>query len=269
MTNEYKFFHEFFDGQIVKEESNKFKMFKILLFSIASAIGFFALIMRYSKLIPVMLLLMGLLWNVYSGISNKVSSVYSVIVAFLYFYVACQFSLFSNCLIYVGCYIPLQQIAVAKDYSEGDFIQIRKYINDSNRLILAIFWAALTIGLILFNFALGARFVYLDAISAGLLVCSAILRNERYVEYYFFRLAGLIASIAMWVLVALEFGLFNTFAVIVMYVAYFVFDFANMIYQRKTYTNQFLEKQKQVKQEKKAKLAKEKIKIYEKMKSEK
>ena len=142
MTNEYKFFHEFFDGQIVSAESEKFKTFKILLFSIFSTFGIFAVIMHYSDFVPLLVLMMGMLWNVYSGLSNKLSSLFSVIVAFLYFYVACKFSLFSNCLIYIACYIPFQQIALAKDYSEGDFVQIKKYVSETNRLLLFIFVVA-------------------------------------------------------------------------------------------------------------------------------
>lgn len=267
MTNEYKFFHEFFDGQIVREESEKFKTFKIMLFSIISAGGLFAVIMHYSNFIPVILLMMGMLWNIYTGLSNKIANIYCVIVAFLYFYVACNFSLFANCLIYVACYIPLQHIANTKDYSEGDFVQIKKYITDANRLLLFIFFATLTVVLILFNFAVGSRFVYLDAISASLLVCSAILRNERYSEYYVFRIMALLSSIALWIMVLFEFGMQGSLAIVLMYISYLIFDIANLIYQKKTYTNQFLQKQQEVKRAKDKKLAEEKIKIYEKMKN--
>lgn len=269
MTNEYKFFHEFFDGQITKPESEKFKTFKILLFSIVTAIGIFAVIMSYSDIIPLILLMMGMLWNVYAGLSRKISNVFSVIVAFLYFYVACRFSLYSHCLIYIACYIPFQQIANTKDYSEGDFVQVRKFITDANKLLLFILFAALAVALTLFDFAMAARFVYLDAISAALLVCSALLRNERYYEYYFFRFAGLIVSLVLWVVVALEYGPLNSLLVILMYISYTIYDAANYIYQRKTYTNQFLEKQKEVKRQQDKKLATEKKKIYEKMKNNK
>lgn len=269
MTNEYKFFHEFFDGQIIIKESEKFKMFKILLFAIISSGGIFTLIMGYSNLIPIILLMLGMLWNIYSGLSNKISNLLSIVVAFLYFYVACNFSLFSNCLIYVACYIPLQHIANAKDYSEGDFVQIKKFISDSNKLLLFIFFSALSVVLILFNYAVGARFIYLDAISAALLVCSAILRNERYNEYYIFRILALIASITLWFMVLFEFGMVNSLAIILMYFAYLIFDVANLVYQRKTYTNQFLQKQQEVKKKSDQKLANEKIKIYEKMQKSK
>lgn len=269
MTNEYKFFHEFFDGQIIKPESEKFKIFKILLFSIVSAIGIFAVIMKYSDIVPLILLMFGLLWNVYTGLSRKISNIYSIIVAFLYFYVACRFSLYSHCLIYIACYIPFQHIANTKDYSEGDFVQIRKYITDSNKLLLFILFAVISVALVLFDFAVGAMFVYLDAISAALLVCSALLRNERYSEYYFFRFAGLILSIVLWIFVAREYGLINTLLVIVMYVSYVIYDLANFIYQKKTYTNQFIEKQKEVKKQRDKKIADEKIKIYEKMQKSK
>ena len=269
MTNEYKFFHDFFDGQIIKEESEKFKMFKVLLFSLFSVVGFFAVIMKYSELLPVILLVAGMLWNVYLGLSKKTSSIFAVIVAFLYFYIACRFSLYSHCLIYIGCYIPLQNIANAKDYSEGDFIQIRKYITDFNRVLLFIFFVGLSVALILFNFAVGANFVYLDAVSASLLVCSALLRNERYYEYYIFRFAGLLLSIVLWIMVAFEFGTINSMAVILMYFAYIIYDFATLIYQRKTYQNEYMLKVENAKKEEEKKKSKQKIEIYEKMQKSK
>ena len=41
MINDYRFFQEFFDGQIVKEESDRYKLFKIMLISCFSAAGLF------------------------------------------------------------------------------------------------------------------------------------------------------------------------------------------------------------------------------------
>lgn len=265
MTNDYKFFHEFFDGQITKPETQKFKMFKILLFSIMSAIGIFTVIMGYSGIIPLLILMTGMLWNVYVGFSSKLANVFSIIVAFLYFFIACQFSLYANCLVYVAIYIPLQNIATAKDYSEGDFIQIKKYITESNRLLLAIFVMATAVLLALFDFAVGARFVYLDALSAAFLVVSALLKNERYSEYYVLRFLALGCSLALWICVLASGGTMNTLLIIFMYMAYVIYDSAMLIYQYKTYTNQFLEKQKEVKKIHDKKLAEEKIKIYEKM----
>ena len=269
MTNDYKFFHEFFDGQITKPESDKFKMFKVMLFSLSLTIGVFCLIMGYSKIVPLFVLAFGMMWNFYAGLKNNISSLFSILVAFLYFYVACEYSLYSNCLIYVAFYIPFQQIANTKDYSEGDFVQIRKFISESNKILLFIFFLALTVCLTLMNFAVGASFVYLDAISAALLVCSAILRNERYSEYYIFRFLALIASIALWVMVGLEFGFSGTILIIVMYASYMIFDLVSMIYQRKTYINEYMQKQIEVKEIQKKKKVKEKTEIYEKMKQSK
>ncbi len=269
MTNDYKFFHEFFDGQIVKPESQNFKMFKIFLFSAFLSLGLAAVIAGYSTAIPLLVLAVGMLWNVYVGLDSKVANVCCILVAFLYFYVACNFSLYANCLIYIACYIPLQQIAVTKDYSEGNFVQIKKYISDTNRLLLFILALVLMVVLALFDFAVGANFVYIDAISAGLLVCSAVLRNERYFEYYFFRFAALISSIILWILVAIEYGTFNSICIILMYISYLIFDVAMLVLQKKTYTNQFLEKQKQVKKIETKKKTEDKLAVYEKMQKSK
>ena len=128
MIGEYRFFHEFFDGQVVKKESDKYKLFKIMLFSCFSAIGLFFVFAGFSNWVGFVLLELGMLWNIYSNIDKKVSLILCVLVGVLYFVFALKYQVYSNALIYIGCYIPLQLMALSKDYSEGSFVQIRKKV---------------------------------------------------------------------------------------------------------------------------------------------
>ena len=52
MINEYRFFQEFFDGQIVKEDSEQYKLFKILLLSLTSVVGIFLVLMGWCSVVP-------------------------------------------------------------------------------------------------------------------------------------------------------------------------------------------------------------------------
>ena len=84
------------------------------------------------------LLELGMLWNIYSNIDKKVSLIFCVVVAFLYFYFAAGFKVYANALIYVAAYIPLQMMALSKDYSEGSFVQIKKKCSNLAALLFIL-----------------------------------------------------------------------------------------------------------------------------------
>ena len=264
MIGEYRFFNEYFDGQIIRKESEKFKLFKVLLTSIVSAAGLFLVI--YGRVNPLLLclLVLGMIWNFYSPLGKNISLLFGVLVGIIYCTTATLFRLYSNALIYIGFYIPLQLMAITKDYSEGDFIQIRKYITDLNKILFILFFALVTVIFALFSYNLGGRFIVVDAISAGLLVCSAVLRNERYFEYYIFRIFALLISIALWSSVLMEFGNLDAIPIIMMYAAYLIFDVTSFVYQRITYVNQYMVVVNKYKKQQNDKLAEEKIEIYKK-----
>lgn len=266
MIGEYRFFQEFFDGQIVKEESEKYKMFKILLFSCFSALGLFLVFSGICNIAEFLLLEIGMLWNLYSGLSHKISIVFGIIVAFIYFFFTCNFAIYANGLIYVACYIPFQMMACYKDYSEGDFVQIRKKITDSNRILFFIFAIVLFVLLLLLDVSMGARFEVFDALSATLLVCSALLRNERYNEYYLFRIMALLSSILLWILVAVEYSYTGALLILLMYVSYLIYDVVNYFVQSSTYLNQYMVVCKEYQDKEDEKIVKEKLTVYKRAK---
>lgn len=238
MKGEYRFFQEFFDGQIVKEESEKYKIFKLLLVCITSVLCIAITLSGEAQFAALALVVLGMIWNFYLGLNRMLSFVFAVIVSFIYFYYCCQFGIYANALIYVVCYIPFQLIATTKDYSEGDYVQIKKKITDLNKLIFAIFVVVLFAILYLLDYDFGARFIALDVLSATLLVASALLRNERYLEYYLFRFFALVSSIILWTMVALEFGDLSAVLIILMYLAYLIHDVVEFCVQNVTYESE-------------------------------
>lgn len=264
MIGEYRFFNEFFDGQIVKPESQKMKLFKLILVSVVSALGLFFTLYQISTFPLLILLVCGMIWNIYCPLGKNIAIVFGVIVGIIYCVYATIFRLYSNALVYIGLYIPLQLIAISKDYSEGDFIQIKKTITDLNKIIFVIFFAILCVAFVLFNYSLGGRYIIVDAIAAGLLVCSALLRNERYLEYYIFRIFALVLSIVLWINVIIEYQDYSVILIIFMYASYLIYDVVSYFYQSRSYVNQYmlvLQKQKDSENEK---LAEQKIEIYRK-----
>lgn len=262
MINEYRFFQEFFDGQIVKKDSDKYKFFKIVLFSAISTIGIFLYLMGWCTLLPVVLLEVGMIWNFYSGLSRKISYFLCIIVAFGYFYICSKYAFYSNALIYVACYIPFQLIANGKDYSEGDFVQIKKTITDLNKILFVVFFVILIIFLSLISYDFGSRFIILDVLSASLLVCSALLRNERYLEYYIFRIFALLLSISLWIIATIEYNSIECIVIALMYISYLIFDISNFVIQNKTYVNEYMLQVERHNKLANQALVNEKLKLY-------
>lgn len=267
MIGEYRFFQEFFDGQIVQKESEQYKMFKILLFSCFSVIAIFLTLGGWCSPWALALIELGMVWNFYVGLSKKFSYVLSVLVAFIYFYFCSQYKIFANALIYIACYIPLQLIATGKDYCEGDFVQIKKKITDLNKILFVIFFIILFVFLYVMDYDFGSRFILFDVLSATLLVCSALLRNERYLEYYIFRVFALVSSIILWLLVALEYNSLDSVMIVIMYLAYLMYDVSTFIFQKKTYVNQYMVHMEQFSKIEDEKLVDEKLKKYKSAKN--
>ena len=266
MIGEYKFFQEFFDGQIVQKESDRYKLFKLLLISCFSAIGLFFVFIELCNVAEFLLLEFGMFWNVYSGLDKKLSIFLGVCVGGLYFFFASNFSIYANALIYIAVYIPLQLIATTKDYSEGNFIQIRKSITEANQILFFIFMMCVFIFLYLFDVAVGSTFVVFDSLSASLLVCSAVLRNERYVEYYAFRIMALITSLLLWILILMEYGSLGVLLIILMYASYLIYDVVTYFAQHSTYINEYMIQVEKYEKLQNQIAVQEKLEVYKKSK---
>lgn len=266
MIGEYRFFQDFFDGQIIKKESDEFKVFKLILFLIMSVACLILVLFNLSNPLGLILLLLGMVWNLYMGLGKWPSLIFSVLVSISYFYFCARLGLYANGLVYLGCYIPFQLIATVKDYEEGDFIQIKKKMTDYNKILFMIFFMVETTILCLFNYGLDSEFALIDGIVAGSLLASAVLRNERYVEYYVFRVFALVGSLALWIRMAISFGTYETIAVILMYATYLIFDTVNFFVQKKTYLNQEMVADEEFKKLEEEKVVKEKVGAYKKLK---
>ncbi len=268
MIGDYRFFQDFYDGQIVKPETEKYKLFKLIMVSCFSAIGLFLVFAEICSPLAFILLELGMLWNVYSGLDKRISLVLCVLVGVLYFIFAVKYQVYANALIYIGCYIPLQLMALSKDYSEGSFVQIRKKITDYNKILFVMFFVSILVVLSLFSFAVDGEYPILDGLSASLLVCSALLRNERYFEYYIFRIFALIFTIFLWAAVSEKFGFEGSLCIIIMYLSYLTFDIVTYFYQHNTYVNQYMIQEEKFNQIVQQQIIEEKLGVYKKTSEE-
>lgn len=259
-----KFFYDFFDGQIIKDESDKYKMFKLLLTSLVSLFGLFCWLSGFLSLAVLLLLEFGMVWNFYVKLDSKISLVFCVIVSAVYFVIACTFRFYANAIVYIGFYIPFQMFALSKTYYGGSFVQIRKTMEDAYQILYIIFAVTLIAVLYIANIDFGARFPLLDATSAGLLVASALLRNERYSDYYYYRSIALVLSIILWLVGAYEYKNFELVGVAVLYLTYLVFDVVTNINQKITYENEYMKLCERYRKIENKEKVQQKIKIYKK-----
>ena len=173
-----------------------------------------------------------------------------------------MFSVYGTGLVYIACYLPLQMFAISKDYSDGDFIQIKKKISSFYGVIFIALYVVLFGIIALIDLEIGSRFLVLDSLSAATLVCSALLRNERYTEYYIFRVIALIQSIVLWILIIVEFGTTTGLLIVFMYFAYLIYDLVTLFYQKTTYENEYMITVKEYKELQEQHLIEEKLKVY-------
>lgn len=156
--------------------------------------------------------------------------------------------------------------ALTKTYYGGSFVQIKKEMEEQYQVLYVIFTVTLCTILYMLDVGLGARFSILDATSAGLLVASALLRNERYNDYYYYRAFALILSIMLWVVGAIEYQNFELAVIALLYLSYLIFDVVTNVYQKATYENEYMqicEKYRKLEDEEKVK---QKLKAYKKSK---
>lgn len=264
MAVQKKFFCDFFDGQIIKEEPEKFKLFKLILTSVVSLFGLFCWLAGFCNPALFLLLELGMIWNFYVKLDNKISVVFCVFVSAIYFVIACNFRFYANAVVYMGFYIPFQLFALTKTYYGGSFVQIRKKMEDKDQIIMIILSVFLAVMFYMLNIGLCGRFSLLDAASASCLVFSAILRNERYNDYYYYRSVALILSIILWIVGAVEYQNFDLVVVAVLYLSYLVFDIATNIMQKSTYENEYMQICKKYQEKEDEIVIKQKLKAYKK-----
>ncbi len=262
MINQKKFFYDYFDGQIVKPEGEKYKMFKLLITSFVSLFGLFCWLAGFCSPVVFILLELGMLWNFYVKFNSITSVVFCVLVSSIYFVLACNFRFYANAITYLGFYIPFQMIATTKEYYGGTFVQLKKEMTDKFQVLYIILAVFLSAVLYMIDIANGARFAILDAASAGCLVASALLRNERYNDYYYYRAFALILSMFLWGYGAYEYWNFELVVVAVMYLSYLVFDLVTNVVHKYTYENEYMKICEEYKKQEDEKVIAKKLKAY-------
>lgn len=262
MINRKKFFYDFFDGQIVKADSNKYKMFKLMLTSLVSLFGLFCFLAGFCSPVVFLLLELGMIWNFYVKFNSILSVVFCVLVSSIYFVLASNFRLYANAVVYIGFYIPFQMIATTKTYYGGDFVQLKKAMTDKFQIVYVILAVFLSVILYMVDIANGARFAIIDSVSAGCLVASALLRNERYNDYYYYRAFALVLSMILWGLGAYEYWNFELVVVAVLYLTYLVFDVVTNVVHKHTYENEYMRICAEYKRQEDEKIIAKKLKTY-------
>lgn len=224
-------------GQLPNTHKDKLMFFKIMLASVAMFIVLFLTLAKFESYIGIVVLILGIVWNLFLPLNSIYSVLFSVLMGSVYAYICANSGLFANAFLYLAYYVPMQFMAY--NSLNQDFILQKKKLSEKESIFIFGFYIVFCIFLFLFSYSISG--IYLSLIDAGtatLLAISALLRNLRTHEFYLFRFISLIASILMWAIVASASNVFGgVYSIVVMYSLYLIYDFISMIYDKKYYVD--------------------------------
>lgn len=218
------------------------QMFKVVLSAVFLSLAIFMFLLGQETLIGVLVLFVGIAWNLYTPLNNFYSLVLSIIMGVMYALMCYGLGLVANAFLYLVYYVPMQFMACQ---NKGDtFILQNKMLNKTQSVFVLAYYVLFFAGIYVFSKSIGNGWVcLLDSASATLLAISAFARNQRIKGYYKIRLVALGVSIFMWALIVSGSALYpGAVSALLMYVLYFIYDTAMYFYEKSAYNSVELEK---------------------------
>ena len=236
------FSKDYVDDQKAYTNSDRLLYIKVLIAGIFLALSIFITLLGYDRIIGVLIIMVGIVWNLFLPLNNYYSLVMSVIMGILYAVVCVSIGLVANAFLYLAYYVPLQYLACK---NSGDtFILKKKEFTDKESIFVLGYYILFFIGLYVFSSNLqNTLMCFVDALTATLLAVSALARNVRVGVYYKIRLIALGSSIIMWTLIVSGSVIFvGAWSILLMYIMYACHDVVMFIYEYKDYKKQINEK---------------------------
>lgn len=262
------FEQDYVDGQLPYKESYKMTMFKVVLSACMLALSIFMYLIGQDTLIGVVVLFVGIAWNLYTPLNNFYSLVLSIVMGVVYALACYGLGLVANAFLYLVYYVPMQVMACQ---NKGEtFILKDKGLTKSQSLFALVYYVLFFVGIYVFSKSVNNSWLcFIDSAAATLLAISAFARNLRIKDYYKIRLVALAVSILMWALIVSGSVVYpGAVGILIMYVLYFVHDLSMCIYEKSAYDSVELQKAETKKIEQNNIKAKQKQKQYQKMQKE-
>ena len=236
------FSKDYVDDQKTYTMSDKLLYAKILIAGIFLALSIFVTLLGYDRIIGVLIIMVGIVWNLFLPLNNFYSLIMSAIMGILYAIVCVSIGLVANAFLYLAYYLPLQYLA-CKNSGSTSIIKNKEFTNTESIFVLG-YYVLFFIGLYVFSSNLqNTLMCFVDSLSATLLAVSALSRNLRVGAYYKIRFAALGVSILMWALIVSGSVTFvGAWSILIMYIMYACHDVVLFIYEYKD--NKKLEKEK-------------------------
>ena len=251
------------DGQLPYKQSDKMQMFKVVLSAIFVALAIFMFLIGADTLIGVIVLLIGIVWNLFVPPNSNAGFVFSIIMGIVYALASYGLGLVANAFLYLVYYVPMQFLA-CKNKGET-FIFKDKTLSTNQSVFVLVYYILFFVGVYAFSKSIsGSGLCLLDSIAATLLAISAFARNLRIRAYYGIRLCALAVSIFMWALIVSGSVLYpGAVGILLMYVIYLVNDVVTCAYEKRAYNSEELEKNNALQQAKNMLKAEKKKREYE------
>lgn len=236
------FSKDYVDDQKPYTKSDKVLYAKILIAGIFLALSIFITLLGYDRIIGVLILMVGIVWNLFMPLNNFYSLILSVVMGILYAVVCVSIGLVANAFLYLAYYVPLQFIA-CKNLGETFILKKKEFTNSESVFVLG-YYILFFIGLYVFSSNLqNTLMCFVDSLTATLLAVSAFARNLRVGIYYHIRFIALGASIVMWALIVSGSVIFvGSWSILLMYIMYLCHDIFMCIYEYRDYKANNIEK---------------------------
>lgn len=253
------------DDQLPYTHSDRYLYAKVLISAIFLALCIFFVLARRDTIMGVIVISLGIVWNLFLPLGNKYSLVMSVMMGLCYGVVCVSIGLVANAFLYLAYYVPLQYLACRS--KEESFILQNKQFSDRESMFILFYYILFFVGVYIFSSSVNSTWLcFVDSATATLLALSALARNMRVKSYYKIRFIALACSIFLWALLASSETFYSgALSILLMYIMYFCHEIATVIYEKRHYNSKMLEKLDQKNEQNKQKLAQKKKEQYKKM----
>lgn len=245
-------------NQLPFTDSDHFNMAKVFICSIFCTISVFLWLAGKDTILGVLIITLGAIWNLFLPLNKSYGLVMSILVGLVYGLVCYTMGLVANAFLYLIYYVPMQYMAI-KNMDDTFILKDKKLTNKESTFIF-FYYILFFIWVYIFSKSVkNSIMCFMDSVSATLLALSALVRNLRVSTYYKFRFVSLAVSILMWAIIASgSISYSGALSILVMYIMYFVYEIACLIFEHRHYNSTTLLQEQEQKQKAKQDMAQKK-----------
>jgi len=223
MSKEYKFLYKLNDNFNININVDNIKlMIKIIIYYTMTFFGVFLVFINYCKFSYFVLLELGLILNLFFKSRKNITLFLNIIFSLLYFRICKKYNIYATSLIYLIFNIMFCIIATIK--KDNRFIQYNKRVTYYNYMLIVNIGTNSLLFLSIIDYILAGKFIILDCFCAIFLLFSIVLKEERYFDYYIFKIITSFLMICLWISAYIEFTSNSIVMFIMLYTSILIYN---------------------------------------------